>query len=472
MKRCSLLLVALGFTALLFNPTVSAQSLDQLINLAATDALPEVRRAAATALVAQLTDSAMTDGELRQLANRGRSAEVRDAAGQALGKRLVSADMPIDELRALAADSDLPGVRAAAGDVLAEKLLNANLPLNELNGIATGSTPELRASAHDALVQTLVTAVGRRTMTLGELSASVASAKTDELARARAEAVLVLFRPHLVAPANQSTLENLVNGSTVMIDGVTLDGSQKPFRTEASQFLTGVYTFFGFLDRFDDPLSELAALASDPSLTKEYRAAAGRALVPVYTAQRGQAIETLNHLSTLLSQIEADVSEGVWASAQQSLQTFRERLDADRGLLITTAEVGGELSAQQILTNDLNRRVETLASAIEAHRLSTVQTTISPIDDLLDSVRAGVQNTPDVGADRLQEIAINGATPEIRSAAAEVWGDRMIASDLDQQELLQMVIDHSQAFPSLTETSPELSDALARALATRLGDES
>lgn len=468
MKRFSLLLTTIGLVGLvLLSPVVSAQSLDRLIELAAADALPEVRQAASIALVPQMTGSTMTDDELRRLASRGRSTELRDAAGQALGKRLVSVDMTIDELRALAADSDFPGVRAAAGNVLAERLLNANLRLNELNGIAIGSTPELRASAHDALVQALVVAVGRRTTTLSELSASVATAETDELARAHAEAVLVLLRPQLVAPENQSTLEDLVNGATVTINGVALDGSLTAFRVEASQFLTGIYTFFGFLDRLQDPLTELEALARDASRTEEFRAAAGRALVPVYRAQRDEATQALDRLATLLDQIETDVSQGAWSLAGQSLTAFRDRLDADRTLLVTTAEVGGELAAQQMVNNDLNRRVASLASVLDARQLGTVGTTISQISRLLDSIRAGVQNAPNVSTDQLQHIATHGETKEIRAAAAEVWGDRLIESDLTQQELIDIIIAHSQAFPSLTETSPELSDALARALASR-----
>ena len=469
MKRLMLTLATISLVGLLLvSPIGSAQSLDQLMDMAATDALPEVRRAASIALVPQLTTSTMTDDELRRLASRGRSTELRDAAGQALGKRLVSVDLTIDELRALAADSAYPGVRAAAGNVLAERLLNANLSLNQLNGIATGSTPELRASAHDALVQALVAAVGRRTTTLEELSASVATAKTDELARAHAEAVLVLLRPQLVAPENQSPLENLVNGATVTINSVALDGSLTAFRVEASQFLTGIYTFFGFLDRFQEPLSELEDLARDASRTEEFRAAARRALVPVYSAQRDEATQALDRLATLLDQIETDVSQGAWSLAGQSLTAFRERLDANRTLLVTTAEVGGELSAQQMVNNDLNRRVAALASALDARGLATVRTTISQISRLLDSVRAGVQNAPNVSTDQLQVIAIHGETSEIRAAAAEVWGDRIIETDLTQSELIGMIIAHSQAFPSLADSSsPELSDALALALASR-----
>jgi hypothetical protein len=456
-----------ALTEALINSNRSLSDLSTTANSAATT---EYRLAAAQALVSRMSSSplfnldqpALLDisaGKPVSLAEQaqGTNTQMRAAAASIFQEQLSQADWNLNTLEALAGDPNkAPELRAAAGAVLSDELLQFNMPLSDLENIAKGTTPELRAAAHPALVQALVGAVGEQAMDLAGLVAYVATAPSEELAEAAAEAVFVLLRSDLVAPDAQSEMEAIANGKSATVESVTLDGSLQAFRVAASDFLAGIYTFYGFIDRLSDPLNQLTAIAGDKTLTREFRAAAGEALVPVYTAQRGRAIQDLATLNGLLDQFTKEAIQGQSSQALDTLTRFRQFLDAERSLLIVTAEVGGEFTVSQLLNDDVNLHVNLIEDALKSGELLTISSEISGIQRDFRTISGGIARAPDVSDAALEQIAAQGATPELRQAASQALAQRFLQDSPGQTMLEQL---------ARTGTSAEFREAAVPALA-------
>lgn len=400
-----------------------ARSIDDLIELAGRDSLPEVRAAAGLALGKLLIDSPLTNSELESMAVVGRSPELRGAAGAALR----------------------------------ERLLLARLGLEELEALTSGPTPELRGAAIPALVQATVAAVGRGELSLSGLASGAVGGATHELRLARAEALFLLLRAELVAPAGQALVEAVLRGERVTVRGVELNGEVAEIRAAASELLAGIYKFYGLLDRLREPLAELLAVATDPSLTAEFRAAAGEALEFIFLAERGRALAALQELEALLDELLEEAQRQP-AQAGQTLATLQGLLRRERANLIHTAEVGGEFTAAQRLEN-VARNLERMRRALAAGDLLTLPGAISAVKRDLQVVQKAVERAPDLGLEELEAWSASGATPELRGAAGAAFGERLLGAGLSYEELLELVIGGP---------SPELRAGAGEALTARL----
>ncbi|MCR4404143.1 MAG: hypothetical protein NUW06_02430 [Candidatus Acetothermia bacterium] len=465
--RLSLLVVLALSVA--FTQAGWARSLEELVLLAGTDALPEVRAAAGLALGELLVDSPFSDSDLEEMAVEGPS----------------------------------PELRAAAGTALKQRLLAAGRSLGELERLASGPTPELRAAAGPALVQAIVAAVGRGELSLEMLASSVPTGASRELRLARAEAVFLLLRAELVAPAAQAAVEAVLRGERVRVSGVELDGSLEEVRAAASDFLAGIYKFYGFLNRLQDPLADLMAVATDGSLTPEFRAAAAEALRVVFLARRARAQDVLQRLEGLLDDVWDQAQGRRNEEALRAVSAFQELLEAERAMVILTSEVAGEFTAAQRLES-VARNAERMAALIGVD-LAGLSRTIGAIRRDLQVIEMAVERAPDVPLELLQEWASSGATPELRKAAGAALGERfleagltfdqlfeltangpspelragagealsrvLISMDLGEVELLRLIARHTTAFGLHPGTSLELGEALSRALARRLKED-
>ena len=437
----------------------STYSNEDLLVAATSGTTPEYRLASSQAIARRLQSSLLfvldqetllniVNGSTVRLPERieGANAQIRTAAAAIFQEQLYQADWSLSQLEQLAGDSKVaPELRAAAGAVLAEELLNANLSLDDLEALATGETPELRQAAVTALVQALVAAVGRRTMSINTLVDAVALAASEELAEAEAEAVFVLLRSTLVAPQAQSQVEAIANGQVVRVANLTIDGSLKAFRVAAGNFLAGIYAFFGFLDRLGDPLGELTSIAENETLTEEFRAAAARALVQVYLAQRGRATQDLATLNGFLDSIAQEARQGQIAQALDTLARFKALLSAERDLLIVTAEVGGEFTARQLLSDEVNRDVAGVEQSLKNGSISTLSSSISDIHRALATIEGGISQAPDVATETLEQIAAQGATPELRQAASQALADRLWRDPPDASSLMHLASEGASA---------------------------
>ncbi|MGQ9477246.1 MAG: hypothetical protein ACUVRH_01990 [Candidatus Bipolaricaulia bacterium] len=381
-----------------------ARSIDELIDLAGRDSLPEVRAAAGLALGKLLIDSPLTNSELESMAMVGRSSELRGAAGAALR----------------------------------ERLLLAGLGLEELEALASGPTPELRSAAIPALVQATVAAVGRGELSLAKLARAIAEGATHELRLARAEALFLLLRAELVAPGAQGLVEAVLRGERVTVRGVELNGEILEVRAAASELLAGIYKFYGLLDRLREPLAELLAVATDLSLTAEFRAAAGEALEFIFLAERGRALAALQELEALLDEL-LEEAQGQPAQAGQTLAALQGLFERERANLIHTAEVGGEFTAAQRLEN-VARNLERMRTALATFDLPGLSGAISAVERDLQVIEKGVTRAPDIPLESLMEWAAFGGTPELRRAAGAALGKRLLWANLSYDELLELVI--------------------------------
>ncbi len=431
---------------------ISDRSLKDLLTAANSGTTAEYRLAVAQALVLRLSGSPLftldqsvlldiVGGKAVQLPEQaqGANAQLRAATAAIFREQLSQANWSLDALEQLAGNAKAaPELRAAAGAILANQLLQTNLTLGDLEKIATGSTPELRAAAHETLVQALVGAVGENSISLQDLVGSVANAASEELAEAETEAVFVLLRTALVDPSAQSDVEAVANGKSVQVEGVTLDGTLRAFRIAASNFLTGIYTFFDFLNRLSDPLKELTAIAGDPTLTSEFRIAAAEALVPVYQAQRGRSTQDLATLSALLDQISQAASRGQLSQASDALTKFKQLLNAERSLIIVTAEVGGQFTVDQMLNSDINRYLTQIEQALKNGELITLNSVITSIKGNFNTISRGIAKAPDVSTADLEKIAAQGETEELRQAASQALAQRFLQDPPAQSSLQQL----------------------------------
>ncbi len=372
----------------------------------------------------------------------GENDALKNAFGQLYQIQLQQSRLRLNGIIRLADDPDeAVDVRKAAGAVLAERFLNANLSLNELEDLARGQTPELRGAVNDALIQAIVGALGRLELQLNELAASVAVSETLELARARAEGVFVLLRTTLIRLDAQADLEALANGETITVNGLILDGSVEAYRLAASDFLTGIYSFFGLIDRFENPLTDLTALAEDSSLTHEFRTAAANALVIIYQAEQVRSQQTVDTLFGLLDAFDQNLSAGELESAIESLNQFSSLLDAQRETIILTSEAGGDFTARQTLNNEVNRSITTIEQAIENASLITIRSELALVRRNLRSVEQNIEQAPDIGDDQLLQIIRSGATSEIQQAASQALSQRWVRHPLPLDSLIGFSID-------------------------------
>ena len=453
-----------------FSQGVWARSIESLIDLASRDALPEVRAAAGLALGELLVNSSFSNVALEEMAVDGPSQELRGAAGEALSQRL----------------------------------LVARLSLEELETLACGPTPELRGAAIPALVQATVAAVGRGELSLQGLASAIARGASHELRLARAQALFLLLRAALVAPEAQAAVEAILRGASVEVEGVEIDGGVEEVRAAASDFLAGIYKFYGFLNRLQDPLNDLMAVVTDASLTPEFRAAAGKALEVVFCAQRDKASDVLQRLEGLLDEIKEKAQDGEAEDALQALSTSQKLLEGERQMLITTAEVAGEFTTAQRLER-IEQNLAKIHEALTSGDLISLNSAITAVERDLRVVQTAVERAPDVplnklenwaasgatlelrraagatlGArlleaglniDELMEVTVQGASPELRAGAGEALATKLIELNLGETDLLKMIARYTLAFGDHPGTSPQLGQALSRALGERFKED-
>jgi len=442
--------------------------------------------------------------ELIDIATRDALPEMRAAAGCALEELLVDSSFSIAALEALAVDGPSPELRGAAGGALSQRLLTAGLSLEELERLACGPTPELRGATIPALVQAIVAAVGRGKLDLQKLASSISPGASHELRLARAQALFLLLRAKLVAPEAQATVEAILRGESVEVNGVKIDGGVEEIRAAASDFLAGIYKFYGFLNRLQDPLNDLMAVVTDTALTPEFRAAAGAALKVAFLAQRDKASDVLQKLEGLLDEIKEEARNGETESALQALSAFQELLEEERQMLITTAEVAGEFTAAQRLEG-VTQNLAKIEAALASGDLLNLNSAINAIERDLHVVEAAVERAPDTSLDELEawaasgitlelrraagaalgkrlleaemeidelmELTIQGASPELRAGAGEALATKLIELNLGETDLLKMIAEYTLAFGDHLGTSPQLTQALSRALGERFKED-
>jgi hypothetical protein len=471
-------------------------SIDELTQFAVDSRSELIRKAAVTALASGYSNSQLSDRALNDIVSGGATAEVRLAAAQALASRitlntesllelvdggiisleqtlagsnpelrmaaqplyaqsLANADLEVELLIEMAGDTTATSeLRSAAGEVLAEKLLQLNLPLDQLEVLSTGATSELRNAAHTALVIATVGGVGSRLFSLSELAGLVAEAESVELAEARAEAVLVLLRGGLSSLDGQDDLELIANGGTAVVNGVIVNGGERAFRIAASDFLVGIYTFFGFIDRFADPLTDLTAIAENPELTVEWRSAAGVALSQVYRADSVGATFTLNQLENFLDELLLALGNGNLEIAGLALDFFTAQLEIGRDSIVQTAEVAGDFTVRQRL-DDIDRSVASISQDLEDNRPFAISSTVTSIQNDITAILRSVEDAPNVMTTELWMISVEGATSEIRSAAGNALSFRFERDLPDLESLLEI---------ARVGVSPELREAVIPAL--------
>jgi len=430
----------------------SALSAARLLDGATSGTTAEFQQAAARGLILRLQGSslyALTPDELFELGSgqsltltgsiTGLNPQLRAAAAVALQRRWQSDPPSVQSLQRIAGDPSASlELRTAAGAVLSERLLSANLSLEQLEAMAAGATEQLRAATVDALVQALVGAVGRLELSAAQLIESVAGAQSVESGVARAQAAFVLLRTALATVEGQVALEAIVNGEATVVSGFSIDGSLEAFRRGAVDFLTGIYTFFGFIDRFEDPLQQLMDLAANDSLTREFRAAAAGALVEVFRADRGRALQALSQFEALLQALLQRLATLDIASAFASLGQLRATLESERSNLITTAEVAGDFTVAQQLNESFNRALATIESALRGGRLTTARSEITGLQRQLQGIESSIQGAPEVTIEFLEQVALTGQTPELRQAASAALSERLSGAGFTVEALIEL----------------------------------
>lgn len=437
---------------LLTDSPVSLEALVSQINNGESQAL---QSASAQALVERLRNSpiyTLEDDALFSLAEgfdapaggtlAGENTALQNAFGQLLQGFYEQSDLSLNQLIQLAGNpSESEDVRKAAAAALSEKLLNANLPLDALEALARGRTPEIRSAVEAALTQAIVAALGRLELRLNELADSVADAETLELAKARAEGVFVLLRTMLIRLEVQADLETLANGETIEVNGIMLDGSLEAYRLAASEFLTGIYSFFGLIDRFENPLAELTVIAEDASLTSEFRLAAANALLVIYQAEQNRSLQTLEKLFELLDRFDENLNAGEIESATDSLASFKALLDEERDTLILTSEAGGDFTTRQTLNNGVNRSITTIERALQNAQLLTIRSELALVRRNLRSVEQSINEAPSISDSQLLQIIEDGATLEIQQAASQALSQRWSRHPLTLGMLINLATD-------------------------------
>ena len=448
--------------------TDSSQSTPSLLSLAQTGSTDALRASAAQAFLNRITDGnlyAISEDQLFDIAANlptsisgsisDTNLELQQAAADVFQTTLNTASL--ETLIDLAGDVTLSqALRQAAANVLSDVLLNANLPLEELEGFAQATSPELRKASVNALIQAYVIALGRLEISLNELAGSVAQANRLELAIARAEAAFVLLRSTFVRLELQADLEQLANGNAITVNGLELNGNVKAWRIAASNFLTGIYSFFGLIDRFEDPLAALTAVASDTSLTPEFQQAAGNTLFVIYQAERQRSLITLETLGMLLDDLDGLITVDTTPQALEILAQFRLLLESERNVMALTAEAAGDFTTRSELNAEANRTITTIQQSLEDGRLFTVRSDLTTLRRLLQSVERSIAEAPEISTEFLIETAGQAATVALQNAAGQALAPRL-QRDVDDFGTLLDIAEHGEsealqqaAVPALT----------------------
>ena len=487
----------------------AGQTLEALQQLAVSGETLELRQAAVPALAQALLTSALDNAALLALANDGDSEALRQAASQATLARLapelpadsaglaplvegvsyqigrvVGADSAplrqaaaqgllgffqdratsIEQLEAIAADpQNSAELRQAAASVLQQRLLGAKRSLEQLEQQAgSGATPQVQAAAVDALEQALVIAVGRGQLTLQQLVDLISPADSDALNQARANAAFTLLRPNLVFVTDQPLLEAVIRGERATIGGVLIDGKDEFLQRAATGFLAGLFLQFGAVNRFEHPLEELLAMASDLSVAPGFRIAAGQALVKFLSAQRDKALQLIDEMEQKLDRIVIQGRRGQTDEALALLEEVRQLLEENTALINTTSEAAGELgAAQRIIT--IKDLLAEFPEAIRTRDTQDLRDVNTAVTGQLSQIKVSLDPAPDTSDETLQSLAVDGATPEVRQAASTVLSQRLqtaLAQGETSAEILLNLAESGATVELQNASTPALSAAL------------
>ncbi len=425
-------LLTLALLALLGGGAL-ARSLDGFVQLATTDLLPEVRRAAAQALAALWVDADVPTPELERLAREGATPELRGAAAQALAARTVTADLTRAALIALAGEGEFAPVRTRAGALLSQLWLAEPPAVDALERTARdGVTEALRVAAVDALAQ--VWANGP--LSTETLLETANEGETPALRRAAAGAA-VLRLDGFLAGLDTGTLRGVAGGSPFELERVV-------GRENAELQAAAAGALAPSLRAAETGIETLEALAGDPSVSPALRAVAGEALGQrLLSARRSRAA------------LEAQAADGATpelrgAAVNALVQKLVEAVGA------------GELDVQALAdalapeeSDALNRaRAEAILTLL---RPNLIFLTDQP---LLEGILRGEQVT--VGGVRL-----DGANPQLRGAAADFLAG--LFRQFGAVNRFESPVEELLALAGDGALTPEFRDAAGRALVKFLG---
>lgn len=427
---------------------------EALIALANEGATPELRQAASLALLARLkTELAAFDHDTlvtlilgtgvsvsRQAG--GQNAQLRQAAARPLLSDFIDDGFALQEVEAIAANPENSlELRQAAGAALRRRLPRERRSLAALQTLAAeGATPEVQNAAVTALVQALVTAVGKGELTVQALVDSISEADSDALNEARANAVVTLLRPNLIFLTDQPFLEAVMRGETVEIGGVSVAGSSAFLRDAASEFLGGLFLQFGAVNRFDDPLNELLDMASDKTLQPEFRRAAGTALLKFLASQRDKALAVVRQIKRDLDRIVIQGRRGQTAAALVTFERVRQTIDEHTTLINITAEAAGDLGVPQRLRAVKDALAE-FPAAIRTQDTRDLRDINMAVSGEFSQIEVSLAGAPDTSDEALVMLATEGATPEVRQAAATVLSRRLEAAFSAAETSLDALLD-------------------------------
>jgi len=451
-------------------------SLDTLLTLANDGQTNELRQAASAALASALqADLVPLDAAALEPLTLGKpftvtraavpdAPELRQAASAQLLARFSEKSVSLDTVQAVASDpANSVELRRVAAQALGQRLLRARQPLEALQALAeAGPTTEVQGAAVEALVQALVTAVGAGTLSLQDLVNSLSSEDSDALNAARARAVFTLLRPNLIFLTDQPLLEAVVGGQTATIGGVDIDGSNAFLRASAVDFLAGLFLQFGAVNRFKDPLNELLAMASDTSLALGFRVAAGRALVKFFSSQAQRMLALINDIKRDLNRLVIQGRRGQTEQALAQLDTVRKAIDQNTVLLNTASEAAGDLGTAQRLRS-IKDRLAQAPEAIRAKDTAQLRDINTFVAGEFSKIAVILSRAPDTTDEALVAFIVDGATPEVRVAAASVMSTRLQAALAAGTTDLKALLDLTKTgqTPTLRQTSVA---ALTRAL--------
>jgi len=455
-------------------------SLEALRDLASNSEFADIRAAVVPALAQALADSLILTEDLVNSANESENIEFRQAAAQAVIQRVADALEPLDsnglialingggldisrivgqdnialqkaaadafvssldalsieEIEAIAADpNNAPALRQVAADLLRQRLLRDDRSLEQLVDLASqGATSEVQLASVLALEETLVFAVGTGEMTLDSLLESINDSNSAAYNTAASNAVFTLLRPNLIFVIDQPLLEAVVRGEVTEIGGALIDGSNAFLRNSAAGFLAGLFLQFGAINRFDEPVEDLIALASDTSVAEGFRVAAGRALVKFFSSQRQRAFDAIDEITGKLDRIVISGRRGQTEEALESLAEVRQLIDDNTSLFNTTAESAGDLGTTQRLRT-IRDQLALFPDAIRAQNSVDLRNINTIVAGQFFQIQIIISEAPDVSNDELQTLAAEGETIELRQAAATVLSQRLLESDLSLEAL-------------------------------------
>ncbi len=427
----------------------SSTPTEDLVNLANESEIIELRQAASQAVMQRLADELepLDSNGLINLIN-GNGLDISRIVGQGnIALQQAAADafassldaLSIEEIEAIAANPDnTPALRQVAADLLRQRLLRADRSLDQLLSLANqGTTPEVQLASVLALEETLVFSVGTGEMPLDALLETINDSNSAAYNTAASNAVFTLLRPNLIFVIDQPLLEAVVRGEVTEIGGTLIDGTNAFLRNSAAGFLAGLFLQFGAINRFDEPVDELIAMASDTSLAEGFRVAAGRALLKFFSSQRQRAIETINEIQSKLDRIVISGRRGQAEEALALLAEVRQLIDENTLLFNTTAESAGDLGTTQRLRT-IRDQLALFPDAIRAQNSVDLRNINTVVSGQFFQIQISLSDAPDVSDEELQTLAAEGATVELRQAAATVLGQRLLESDLSLEALLDI----------------------------------